>query len=99
MCKISSFGGTDASIKPFSEGSRIKLATACRRFLISPSNDKSLRKWAVEGLSYLTLDADVKEELVQDKAAVQAIIELAKVCITVLIGPRRFYKCKKLKSF
>ena len=37
-----------------------------------------MRKWAADGLSYLTLDADVKEKLVDDEAAVKALIELAK---------------------
>lgn len=36
-------------------------------------------QWAVEGLAYLTLDADVKEELVEDKAALQALFQLARV--------------------
>ena len=38
-----------------------------------------MRKWAVEGLSYLTLDAEVKEKLIEDHAALQALIEVAKV--------------------
>jgi hypothetical protein len=40
--------------------------------------DKDIRKFAAEGLAYLTLDGDVKEKLVQDKPAIQALIELAK---------------------
>lgn len=50
------------------------------RFLINPAKDKDMRKWAVEGLSYLTLDAEVKEKLIEDRAALQALIEVAKVC-------------------
>ena len=38
-----------------------------------------MRKWAVEGLSYLTLDAEVKEKLIEDSAALTALIEVAKV--------------------
>ncbi|KAJ8958425.1 hypothetical protein NQ318_002211 [Aromia moschata] len=78
LCKLSSSGGTDASVKPFAEGSTLKLAEACRRFLLHPGEDQDIRKWAAEGLSYLTLDAEVKEKLVQDKAALQALVELAK---------------------
>jgi len=48
--------------------------------LINPAKDKDMRKWAVEGLSYLTLDAEVKEKLIEDRAALQALIEVAKVC-------------------
>lgn len=49
------------------------------RFLINPAKDKDMRKWAVEGLSYLTLDAEVKEKLIEDRPAVQALIDVAKV--------------------
>ena len=78
LCKLGSSGGLDASIRPFAEGSTKKLAEACRRFLIKPGKDKDIRKFAAEGLSYLTLDAEVKEKLVEDQAAIQALIELAK---------------------
>lgn len=78
LCKLGSSGGLDASIRPFAEGSTTKLAEACRRFLIKPGKDKNIRKFAAEGLAFLTLDADVKEKLVEDKAAIQALIELAK---------------------
>lgn len=78
LCKLGSSGGNDASIKPFAEGSTLKLAEACRRYLIHPGKDTDLRKWAAEGLSYLTLDAEVKEKLVEDKVALKALVELAK---------------------
>nr|CAD7437615.1 unnamed protein product [Timema bartmani] len=78
LCKLGSSGGTDASIRPFADGATTKLAEACRRFLINPAKDSDMRRWAVEGLSYLTLDADVKEKLIEDKAAIRAMIELAR---------------------
>ncbi|CAG9831368.1 unnamed protein product [Diabrotica balteata] len=78
LCKLGSSGGTDASLKPFAEGSSLKLAEACRRFLLHPGKDTDIRKWAAEGLSYLTLDAEVKEKLIEDSAALQALVELAK---------------------
>lgn len=78
LCKLGSSGGTDATIKPFADGATKKLAEACRRFLINPKKEKDMRKWAVEGLSYLTFDAEVKEKLIEDQEAVQAMIELAK---------------------
>jgi hypothetical protein len=78
LCKLSSSGGTDASIKPFADGASKKLAEACRRFLINPKKDNDMRKWAVEGLSYLTFDAEVKEKLVEDKEAIYTMIEVAK---------------------
>ncbi|XP_055641230.1 protein unc-45 homolog B [Toxorhynchites rutilus septentrionalis] len=78
LCKLGSSGGLDASIRPFADGSTKKLAEACRKFLIKPGKDKSIRKFAAEGLAYLTLDADVKEKLVEDRAAIKGLIELAK---------------------
>ncbi|XP_012529737.1 protein unc-45 homolog B [Monomorium pharaonis] len=78
LCKLGSSGGTDATIRPFADGATKKLAEACRRFLINPKKEKDMRKWAVEGLSYLTFDAEVKEKLIEDQEAVQAMIELAK---------------------
>ena len=59
LCKLGSSGGTDSAIKPFSEGSSVKLAEACRKFLLHSGEDQDLRKWAAEGLAYLTLDAEV----------------------------------------
>ena len=41
-----------------------------------------LRKWAAEGLAYLTLDADVKENLTSDEDALKSLIDLAKVCVS-----------------
>lgn len=78
LCKLGSSGGTDATIRPFADGATKKLAEACRRFLINPKKEKDMRKWAIEGLSYLTFDAEVKEKLIEDQQAIQAMIELAK---------------------
>lgn len=49
------------------------------RWLCNEAIDAGTRRWAVEGLAYLTFDADVKEEFVEDKAAMQAMFQLAKV--------------------
>lgn len=78
LCKLGSYGGLDASIRPFADGSTMKLAVACRQFLIKPGKDKDIRKWATDGLAYLTLDAEVKEKLIDDRAALRALIDLAK---------------------
>jgi len=78
MCKLGASSGHDASMRPFAEGSTTKLAEACRRFLINPKKDFDLRRWAADGLSYLTLDGDVKEKLVDDEPAMRALIDLGK---------------------
>ena len=78
LCKLGASGGSDASMRPFADGSSTKLAEACRRFLVNPGKDADLRRWAAEGLSFLTLDADVKEKLVEDEPAMKALIELGR---------------------
>merc|ERR1711962_1263700 len=78
LCKLGASGGSDATMRPFADGSSTKLAEACRRFLVNPGKDADLRRWAAEGLSYLTLDADVKEKLVEDEPAMKALIDLGK---------------------
>merc|ERR550519_2881162 len=78
LCKLGASGGSDAALRPFAEGSSTKLAEACRRFLINPEKDSDLRRWAAEGLSFLTLDAEVREKLVEDEPAMRALIELGK---------------------
>ncbi|CAG7734226.1 unnamed protein product [Allacma fusca] len=77
LAKLGSSGGTDASFKPFSEGANIKLMEACRRFLLNPAKDVTVQRWAVEGLSYLTLDAEVKEKVCEDTKALKALLELS----------------------
>lgn len=78
LCKLGSAGGTDFSMKQFAEGSTLKLAKQCRKWLCNESLPPTSRRWAIEGLAYLTFDADVKEDLVEDKNALQAMFELAK---------------------
>ncbi|XP_044739073.1 protein unc-45 homolog B [Chrysoperla carnea] len=78
LCKLGSYGGNDATIRPFADGANQKLGEACRRFLINPKKDYDTKRWAAEGLSYLTLDAEVKEKLIEDRPAIKALIELAK---------------------
>ncbi|XP_017499553.3 protein unc-45 homolog B isoform X1 [Manis javanica] len=78
LCKLGSAGGTDYSLRQFAEGSTEKLAKQCRKWLCNESIDTRTRRWAAEGLAYLTLDADVKDDFVQDIPALQAMFELAK---------------------
>ena len=49
------------------------------RWLCNDQMDVGTRRWAVEGLAYLTFDADVKEEFVEDAAALKALFQLSKV--------------------
>lgn len=52
------------------------------RFISNPASDYSTKKWAVDGLAYLTLDADVKEDLINDIDALTEMYALVKVCIS-----------------
>ena len=49
------------------------------RWLCNPQIDTKTRKWAIEGLAYLTNDADVKDDFVEDELALKAMFDLAKV--------------------
>ena len=62
LCKVGSSHGGDVSRRVFAEGSSLKLSRQCRKYLIN-SGKWEMKKWSVEGLSYLSLDGDVKEEL------------------------------------
>ncbi|XP_033727362.1 LOW QUALITY PROTEIN: protein unc-45 homolog A-like [Pecten maximus] len=76
LCKLGTSGGSDASNKPMAEGSTLAMAKSCRRFLNNPSKDVDLRRWATEGLAFLTLDAEVKEDLVNDVSALKSLIDV-----------------------
>ncbi|XP_069778180.1 protein unc-45 homolog B isoform X3 [Narcine bancroftii] len=78
LCKLGSAGGTDYGLRQFSEGSTEKLAKQCRKWLCNQNIDTRTRKWAIEGMAYLTLDADVKDDFVQDEQAMQAMFDLSK---------------------
>ncbi|XP_066492678.1 protein unc-45 homolog B [Tiliqua scincoides] len=104
LCKLGSAGGTDYGLRQFAEGSTEKLAKQCRKWLCNPAIDTRTRKWAVEGLAYLTLDADVKDDFVEDEPAMQAMFELAKAndktilysVASVLVNCTNSYDVKEL---
>lgn len=52
----------------------------------------------MEGLAYLTFDADVKEDLVEDKHALTAMFELAKVYLFILLVSLNSYQTEEKKS-
>eukprot|EP00041_Stephanoeca_diplocostata_P036256 m.1313060 g.1313060 ORF g.1313060 m.1313060 type:complete len:1076 (+) comp24832_c0_seq3:173-3400(+) len=76
LCKMGSHGGAAANKKAFADGATVNLAKKIRHFLIDESMDLDCRKWASEGLAYLTLDADVKEMIVGDKKVLKVIKNL-----------------------
>lgn len=93
LCKLSSVTGTDASDKVFSEQSTMKLLKACSHLLVNATTNPSscggvdVKKWAADGLAYLSLDAIVKETLIADEKTLNALIELGKTGdLSVLFG-------------
>ncbi|VBB27322.1 unnamed protein product [Acanthocheilonema viteae] len=79
LCKCASAGGDDTAKQTMQEGSTLKLAQTCKKFLLDVNRySVEVRRFACEGLSYLTLDADVKEWIVQDSFLLQALLCLAK---------------------
>ncbi|KRY66835.1 E3 ubiquitin-protein ligase UBR5, partial [Trichinella pseudospiralis] len=102
LCKISSSGGNDISMRPTGELPMLRLASICKRYLLE---DKSIDicRWAAEGLAYLTLDADVKEWLVSDVNLIRRLVAFAKqagqLCVfgvsTILVNLTNTYDKKE----
>lgn len=78
LCKLGSSSGGNVNKQPFAEGATLKLEKTCRRFLVSTKKGDNLRKWAAEGIAFLSLDAEVKEELVKDGPALKVLFDLVK---------------------
>lgn len=75
LSKVSSVGSTDASIRPFSREANPSFARECREIISRPTPEFKLKQYAIEALAYLSFDGDVKEELVADKEALNALYE------------------------
>ncbi|XP_024881478.1 protein unc-45 homolog B-like, partial [Temnothorax curvispinosus] len=79
ICKMTKFEELKEELQAVPTFNKEQIGTwlkICIRFLTNPQ--RNMRKWAIEGLSYLTVDLGVKDDLIGDKQAVQAIIEFAK---------------------
>ncbi|PIO77194.1 tetratricopeptide repeat protein [Teladorsagia circumcincta] len=78
LCKCAAAGGDDASRATMKEGAALKLAHTCKKFLLDYNKySTDVRRFACEGLSYLSLDADVKEWIVEDSLLLRALFCLA----------------------
>lgn len=53
----------------------------------------------MEGLAYLTLDADVKDDFVQDIPALQAMFELAKVSVALTLASGKIYWIQSHRAY
>ncbi|VDM62304.1 unnamed protein product [Angiostrongylus costaricensis] len=78
LCKCAAAGGDDASRATMNEGAALKLAQTCKKFLLDYGRySVDVRRFACEGLSYLCLDADVKEWIAEDSLLLRALFCLA----------------------
>lgn len=78
LCKLGCLGGSNVNARTFAEGSGLKLERACRKFLLNINRRGRLYKWAVEGLAFLSLDAEVKETLVSNQTVISALCDIPK---------------------
>ena len=78
LCKVAMKGGGNIKEQILVDGGAQKLYKTCRSFLMNSDKDLELKKWACEGLAYLSFDAEVKEILVRDVEALNSLLDLAK---------------------
>ena len=76
LCKLGSSGGGNVNAQPFAEGATLKLFKSCCKFLIGARKGGNLRKFAAEGIAFLSLDAEVKESLIVNERVLQALFKL-----------------------
>ncbi|CDW54075.1 UNC45 protein [Trichuris trichiura] len=76
LCKCASSGGRDISLRPTEEEKMCALAQMCKSFM-AKTTSLDIRCLAAEGLAYLTLDADVKEWLINDVKLLRSLVSLA----------------------
>lgn len=72
LCKLGASSGTNT---PFADGATLKLENTCRKFLVSKKK-QSLQKWGAEGIAFLSLDANVKQALIEDSTALKVLMSL-----------------------
>eukprot|EP00794_Sanderia_malayensis_P003140 gene3140-3608_t len=78
MCKIGMTGGGNIHEKHISDDGLANLYKTCIAFLVSDEKDFEYKKFAVEALAFLTMDADLKEEFIADKQALNTLLDVAK---------------------
>lgn len=75
LSKISSVGSTDAVIRPLGKDANINFARDCREIISRPTPDFGLKRYAIEGLAFLSFDGDVKDEIVDDCNSLKSIYD------------------------
>ena len=75
LCKLGSVGGWNINARTFSTEELLKLQEACKNFLLSPEKDITVQKWAIEGIAFLSMDAEVKEVLIKDLPILKVLLK------------------------
>ncbi|XP_048589916.1 protein unc-45 homolog A isoform X3 [Nematostella vectensis] len=78
LCKLGTTGGGAVNDQTFADGATLKLYKSARSYLTKPKKEIESRKWAAEALSFLSMDADVKEQFIGDAQALNALLDLTK---------------------
>ena len=73
LCKLGSTSGWNVSARTLPSGSMLELLQACRKFLVGPEEGSLLKKWAVEGIAFISMNAEVKEALMKDQEAMKSL--------------------------
>ena len=77
LCKLGSTGGWNVKAKTLPSGSMLELYQACRKFLIGDEKKLILQRWCIEGIAFLSMDAEVKETLIKDMETISLLFSLA----------------------
>ncbi|KAH7728119.1 UNC-4 protein5 protein [Aphelenchoides avenae] len=107
LCKCASAGGDDVSKATMEEEKVLELASKCKAFIMDINKySVEVRRFACEGLSYLSLDADIKEYIVDDPLLLRALVSLAKsagaLCVytlaSIYVNLSNAYKKPKVEN-
>ena len=78
MSKVGMAGAGNIKEQYLSEDGLMQLYRAGIEFLLARGETETSRKLAVEAIAFLTMSADIKEEIIADKKAMEALLEVGR---------------------
>ena len=78
MSKVGMTGAGNVKEQYLSEDGVMQLYKACIEFLVTKAESEKFKKLAVEAIAFLTMSADIKEEIINDKEALEALLEVGR---------------------
>lgn len=78
MSKVGMTGSGNINEQHLSEDGIMQLYKECLEFLVSKEKDASFKKLAVEAMAFLTMSADIKEEIIENEEALKVLFEVGK---------------------